>query len=236
MFDIQSFRERYPDAAQILFKLYFLGGTWVLSSIFESVDHLDIIIIITTILRGQFLLARMDDGSLTLHPLALLAMKKLIDLNQRKPDNPDVKEEIRWHEERLIEFSNQYPVADCKERDWWATWFPSIRSNCRVQTDSIRVAVAVIHDKDLRFLLREGEYAAALTMATKANEVLPSPIPVQHLHIPENKLSILQSLSRFGDVRFALEKYQHEKLPPLLLHRKQRLPANLYLVECIAGK
>lgn len=97
------------------------------------------------------------------------------------------------------------------------------------------MAVAVIHDKDSQFLLRECEYAAALTMATKANEVLPSPIPVQHLHILENKLSILQSLSRFGDVRFALEKYQHEKLPPLLLHRKQRLQANLYLVECTAA-
>lgn len=234
VFDVKEFRETYPDAARILFKLYFLGGTSIPFSIFASVDQLDMILIIA-IIKGHFLLARTDDDNLTLHPLVFLAIKRMIDMDERNLDDPNVKEEKKWQEEILIEFSKQYPGADCKKRDWWATWFPSILSSFKEQTDSIRVAVAAIHDKDSRFFLQEGDYTKALKMASKANEILPHPIPAQHLHILENKLSILDSLARYRDVRSALEAYHHEKLPPRILLRKQRFQARLYLAECTDG-
>jgi tetratricopeptide (TPR) repeat protein len=234
VFDVDAFRATYPDSVRILFQLYFLGGASVPSSIFATVDHLDMIIMMG-ILKGHFLLARTEDDTLTLHPLVFLAIKKVLELDERKADDPAVKEEMKWHEAILVDFSKQYPGADCKKRDWWATWFPSILSNYKVQADSLRVAVATIHDKNSKFFLCEGDYAKALNMASEAIEALPDPIPVQYLHILENKLSILDLLARYGDVRFALEKYHHEKLPPRLLFRKQRFQARLHLAECTDG-
>lgn len=234
VFDVKAFRKVHPEPTRILFQLYFLGGTSVPASIFAWVDSLDMIIS-AAILKGHFLLARTEDSTLTLHPLVYLAIKKSLDMDDRKPDVSEVQEEKKWHEEILVEFSKQYPGADCKKRDWWATWFPSILSSLKTQTDSLRVAVATIHDKDSRFFLQEGNYAQALKLASKANDSLPDPISAGHLHILENKLSILNLLAKYRDVRSALEKYHPEKLPPRVLLRKQRIEARLYLAESTEG-
>lgn len=95
--------------------------------------------------------------------------------------------------------------------------------------------MATIHDKDSRFLLREGDYAKALEMASRAVDALPQPISPGNLHVLENKLSILLLISRYGDVRSSLEKYHPEKLLPRILIRKQRIDAMVSLADCTDG-
>lgn len=110
IFNVKAFRQAHPEPSRILFQLYFLGGTSVPASLFASIAQLDIIIF-TAILKSHFLLARTEDGNLTLHPLVYMAIKKYLEMNERKPDDPEFQEEKKWQEAIMTEFSKQYPGA-----------------------------------------------------------------------------------------------------------------------------
>jgi len=115
VFDIEIFRETHPQPSRILFQLYFLGGTSVPLSIFDSVDNLDLILIMA-LLKGHFLLAQTDDQTFTIRPLVYLAIKNTLEMGNRKLDDPDVQDEKKWQEQALVEFAKQYPAAENKIR------------------------------------------------------------------------------------------------------------------------
>ncbi|TGO47076.1 hypothetical protein BOTNAR_0546g00030 [Botryotinia narcissicola] len=210
----RHFRLTYPMAARILHHLYYLGGYAVPRSIICSlVDPLDLIVVMC-ILKGNFLVTE-DDTSETysMHPLVFLSLKK---------------QELEWYTQAVVAFGNHYPDSNSKDREWWKKCFERFLGDGSKNSDSVRIALALVYNKESKHLVRMGLYNDALKMATHAVDTLPEAIPHEHLDVLQHHLSLLDLLAKYGELRDALQTYTEEQPDELW---KKRVEGILYLSE-----
>lgn len=225
----RQFRTTYPMAARILHHLYYLGGNGVPRSIICSlVDPLDLIVVMC-ILKGNFLVTE-DDTSETynMHPLVFLSLKKVITSERPETEESETEEELEWYTQVVVAFGNYYPDQSSKDREWWKTCFERFLSDGSKKTDSVRIALALVYNKESKHLVRRGLYNDALKMATHAVDTLPEAIPHEHLNILQHHLSLLDLLAKYGELRDALQTYTEEQPDELW---KKRVEGILYLSE-----
>ncbi|KAG4027579.1 hypothetical protein MFRU_028g00020 [Monilinia fructicola] len=227
--DARQFRRNYPMAARILYHLYYLGGNSVPRSIISSlVDPLDLIIVMC-ILKGNFLVTEDDvEETYNMHPLVFLSLKKVITSERLETDESDVEQELEWYTQAVVAFGNHYPDPNNKNREWWKNCFEHFLGDGSKNSDSVRIALALVYNKESKYLSRRGLYNEALKMATAAVDTLPEAIPHEHLNVLQNHLSLLDLLAKYGELREALQTYTEEHPDELW---KKRVEGLLYLSE-----
>ncbi|RAL59852.1 hypothetical protein DID88_000481 [Monilinia fructigena] len=227
--DARQFRRNYPMAARILYHLYYLGGNSVPRSIISSlVDPLDLIIVMC-ILKGNFLVTEDDvEETYNMHPLVFLSLKKVITGERSETEESDVEQELEWYTQAVVAFGNHYPDPNSNNREWWKNCFEHFLGDGSKNSDSVRIALALVYDKESKYLSRRGLYNEALKMATAAVNTLPEAIPHEHLNVLQNHLSLLDILAKYGELREALQTYTEEQSDELW---KKRVEGILYLSE-----
>ncbi|KAJ8068617.1 hypothetical protein OCU04_002324 [Sclerotinia nivalis] len=227
--DARQFRRNYGMAARILHHLYYLGGNAVPRSIICSlVDPLDLIVVMC-ILKGNFLV-REDEAEETynMHPLVFLSLKKVITGERPETDESYIEQELEWYTQAVIAFGNHYPDPNSKNREWWKNCFERFLGDGSKNSDSVRIALALVYNKESKHLVSRGLYNDALKMATAAVDTLPEAIPHEHLNVLQNHLSLLELLAKYGELREALQTYTEEQPDELW---KKRVEGILYLSE-----
>ncbi|EDN91440.1 hypothetical protein SS1G_00843 [Sclerotinia sclerotiorum 1980 UF-70] len=140
-------------AARILHHLYYLGGNAVPCSIICSlVDPLDLIVVMC-ILKGNFLVREDDaEGTYNMHPLVFLSLKKIITGERPETDGSDIEQELEWYTQAVIAFGNHYPDPNSKNREWWKNCFERLLSDGSEKSDSVRIALALVYNKESKHL------------------------------------------------------------------------------------
>jgi hypothetical protein len=194
VFDLKAFRNSYVDATGVLFQLYFLGGVSIPSSLFASVDGLDLIIIMS-VLKGHFLVFERDEAY-NIHPLVYLAIKATVESKRPAEDAHDINREKVWHRKILHAFSRRYPGPDSEDRDWWRGTLDHIISGCDPKNDPAGSSVAAIHLKESKYFRRKGLLPEALKASSKAKQCLSDPM----VRLPEEYVNSFSCLT-FCDVQ-----------------------------------
>ncbi|TVY35492.1 Nephrocystin [Lachnellula occidentalis] len=227
--DIKAFRNEFPTASRILYKMYFLGGTSVPHDVFSSSDQLEMIITMN-LLRGHFVLVENPVNTYTLHPLVFLAIRQIIESERPETDEEDVKQEHIWFEEVVVAFSEFYPNASSENRDWWRSCFSHLLRSYDLHSDCLRISVSKVHQKESAYFQRKGSYKEALKMALLAKNALPDPVPQEQLGILQDQVSLLELLGKYREVQTALQNYPPDEQQSTILWKK-RMQARLEQAE-----
>ncbi|TVY58085.1 Nephrocystin-3 [Lachnellula cervina] len=227
--DIKAFRKEFSIASRILYKIYFLGGTSVPRDVFSSSDQLEMIITMN-LLRGHFVLVENPVNTYTIHPLVFLAIRQIIESERPETDEEDIQQEHIWFEEVVVAFSEFYPDAGSENRDWWRSCFSHLLGGFDLHSDSLRISVSKIHQKESAYFQRKGSYTEALKIALLAKNALPDPIPQQHLGILQNQVSLLELLGKYREVQTSLQNYPPDEQQSTVLWKK-RMQARLEQAE-----
>ncbi|TVY85502.1 Kinesin light chain [Lachnellula suecica] len=222
--DIRAFRNDFSKAAQILFKSYYLGGNAVPGRILSSFDHLETIITMN-ILRGHFVMVEERADTYTVHPLAYLAIRRILEGERPQTDKDNIEEEQRWFEEVVVSFSDFYPDTNSEDRDWWRSCLTQLGSY-DLNINPLQTSIARIYHKESGYFRRKGSYIDALRMALLAKNTLPDPVPQEHLSILQDQISLLHLLGNYKDVQTALQRFPPDEQQSTMLWKK-RMQAKL---------
>lgn len=231
IFDLRTFRKSNTDQSRLLYQTYYLGGKTVPSSLVTTSDPLDKILLML-IIKAHFMIDEdVVNDTLSVHPMVYLAMRKALASERSLSEEAAMLEERKWKDEVVVKFSKHYPDAHINNRKWWNDSFAHLINGYSLHSDTVKIAIATIYQRESAFFRREGTFVEALRMATLARTSLPDPVPSEGLIIMQDQITLLDFLAKYREVHELLRGLTMEAGHPGNLWKKSML-AKLEVADC----